>query len=85
MKKVIDFLKLQVEWIRYSKMGRMLYSIAFSFIFFLLSNLWEPLYYVSLALLVYPAILFAYMMAYAWIINPINSLRERLRNKKNAK
>lgn len=85
MKKITDFLKLQVDWVRYTKMGKMIYSIAFSFVFFLLSNLWDPFYYVSLALLVYPAILFVYMMIYAWIINPINSLREYLKNKKNGK
>jgi hypothetical protein len=77
MQNFKDLLKSQWEYIRLTKLGKLAYSLALAAIFFALSNVWYPFMYCALAFMLYPIGLTFVMIAYAWVINPINDYRAR--------
>lgn len=73
------------EYIRYTKIGKLFLSLALWVITLCLANIWDVLFYVSWIFMIYPLGLFCVMMAYAWVINPINDWKENKKVKEAAK
>jgi hypothetical protein len=76
MEKIKSLLKGQWEWIKYTKLGKLIYSLVLAFGCFGLANIWDFMFYVGWVFMLYPLGLFCVMMAYAWVINPIRDWKE---------
>lgn len=76
MNKIKEIINGQWEWIKYTKLGKMIYSLALAFGCFALANIWDIMFYVAWVFMIYPLGLFCVMMVYAWVINPIRDWKE---------
>jgi ABC-type bacteriocin/lantibiotic exporter with double-glycine peptidase domain len=84
MEKIKSLLKGQWEWIKYTKLGKLIYSLALAFGCFGLANVWDFMFYVGWVFMLYPLGLFCVMMAYAWVINPIRDWKETKKMREEA-
>lgn len=84
MEKIKSLLKGQWEWIKYTKLGKLIYSLVLAFSCFGLANVWDFMFYVGCVFMIYPLGLFCVMMAYAWVINPIRDWKETKKMREEA-
>lgn len=65
-----------------TKIGWLGLSLASMVIFGILGNFYDWAQTATLISLIYPVVFTLIMIVYAWIINPLNDLKERRKNKK---
>jgi len=84
MNKVKEILKKGWNYVYETKIGKLIASFLLAAICLFLSEIWDFMYYVAMAFMVYPFGLTLVMIAYAWVINPMKDWKESQKAKKMA-